>query len=203
MSPITDISQLDTDKTYSYADYLTWRFEQTVELIKGKIWKMSPAPRTNHQRISWNLSIQIGKFLQKNNCEAFAAPFDVRLYDRKKSAKADKEIFTVVQPDLCIICDKEKIDEKGCNGAPELIVEILSKGNSKKEMRIKYDLYQEAGVEEYWIVSPVHLTVHLFVLDKNKKYRLEKIYVSDDTLQSVLLPNLEIDLQKIFPEEEI
>lgn len=201
MSYITNISELNPKEVYSYADYLTWRFEQTVELIKGKIWRMSPAPKTVHQRISFKLSGIFYNTLDSKGCDAFAAPFDVRLYDKKKSVKANKDIHTVVQPDLCIICDKDKIDEQGCMGAPDLVVEILSRGNSKKEMRVKYELYEVSGVKEYWIADPERQTVHVFAYDKNEKYQLSKIYLREDVLSSVIFPDMRIDLQEVFPEE--
>lgn len=203
MATITDISQLNPNTVYSYADYLKWRFEQTVELIKGKVWHMSPAPKTNHQRISRNFTESFIYKLKKADCEFFTAPFDVRLFDKTKSAKTNKDVFTVVQPDLCIICDKNKIDELGCNGAPDLIVEILSKGNSKKEMRIKFDLYEESGVREYWVADPERQTVHVFAYDSNEKYQLSKIYLREDILTSVIFTDMNIDLQQVFPEEEI
>ena len=202
MASITHISQLNPDANYTYADYLTWKLEHAVEIIKGKVLKMSPAPKTRHQRISRNLNSFFLTFFQKHSCEYFYAPFDVRLYDRKKSVKANKDIHTVVQPDLCIICDKSKIDENGCLGAPDLIVEILSKGNSRKEMKIKYELYEESGVREYWIADPDHQTVHVFSLDENFKYKLSKIYMREDMLHSVIFTDMQIDLQQVFPEEE-
>lgn len=202
MTTITDISQLNLNKIYTYADYLTWRFEQTVELIKGKVCKMSPAPKTNHQRISRNLNEFFINYFRKHECEFFYAPFDVRLPDKQKSATANKDIHTVVQPNLCIICDKNKIDQLGCIGAPDLIVEILAKGNSKKEIRVKYNLYQESGVREYWIADPEYQTVHVFYADKNEKYQLSKIYLNDETLQSVIFPDLKVELQQVFPEQE-
>ncbi|MCC5944146.1 MAG: Uma2 family endonuclease, partial [Bernardetiaceae bacterium] len=122
---ITKLSDLDLSATYSYADYLQWKFEERIELIKGKIFKMA-APSTKHQRISSRLHINMGLFFQKTPCEFFSAPFDVRLLDKAKSQKANREVYTVVQPDLCVICDKNKIDRRGAIGAPDLIVEILS-----------------------------------------------------------------------------
>ena len=107
MAAITDISQLDLNGTYSYADYLTWKFEQTLELIKGKIFVPMAAPSRRHQQISWRLTLQIGELFKHHSCDAYAAPFDVRLFDKRKSEKANKDIFTVVQPDLCVICDLE------------------------------------------------------------------------------------------------
>jgi Uma2 family endonuclease len=201
MAVITDISQLDPGKDYTYADYLTWKFDEAVELIKGKILKMSPAPRTRHQRILRNLNILFNSVMNFEQCEYFIAPFDVRLYDKTKSQKARKEIHTVVQPDLCIICDQNKIDEYGCIGAPDLIVEILSPGNSTKEMRTKFNLYEESGVREYWVADPEHQTIHLFYADEQDKYQLSKIYVYEDILQSVIFPELTVDLKDVFPEE--
>lgn len=195
---ITDISQLDLNKKYSYADYLTWRLDEMVELIKGKIFRMSPAPRTNHQRISRSFYAILFNFLKEKKCEYFPAPFDVRLLDKKKSKIENKDIYTVVQPDLCVICDKEKIDELGCNGAPDLIVEILSPGNSKKEMRVKYELYEEAGVREYWIADPERETVQVFALDAEEKYKHIKVYVSDDVMESHIFPDLKVDLTEVF-----
>ena len=164
MPKITQLSQLDLNQTYSYADYLTWRFDEAVELIKGKIMLMSPAPNVKHQDISMNLTRTLSAFFNHKKCRLYAAPFDVRLYDRKKSILANQDIHTVVQPDLCVICNPEILDQQGCNGAPDWIIEILLKGNSKREMTIKYELYQESGVIEYWLVYPEQQAIHQFVL---------------------------------------
>ncbi len=201
MSTITDLSQLKADAVYSYADYLGWKLEQAVELIRGKILKMSPAPKTRHQRIAFNLSGLFYVHLKKSDCQAFAAPFDVRLPDRRKSAGANQDIFTVVQPDLCVICDASKIDENGCLGAPDLVVEILSKGNANKEMRLKFELYEEAGVREYWVADPERQLVHLFQLGSDERYLPAQIFLRDDVLQSAIFPDLRIDLREVFPKE--
>lgn len=154
MTRITQLSQLDLTADYSYADYLTWQLNEAVELIKGKIQLMSPAPNVKHQRLSIYLSSRLFYFFDNRGCQVFSAPFDVRLFDRTRSLLANKEITTVVQPDICVICDNGKLDEQGCNGAPDWIIEILSKGNSKKEVKIKHALYAESGVKEYWLVYP-------------------------------------------------
>ena len=99
---ITDINQLDLAKTYSYADYLTWMFQERLELFKGKIFRMSPDPSMSHQKVAGNLHGNLWQAFQKNSCNLFSAPFDVRLLDNKKSKK-DNEVYTVVQPDLCVI----------------------------------------------------------------------------------------------------
>ena len=120
---ITDIKQLNLNNFYSYADYLTWRFAERVELIKGKIFKMSPAPSLLHQQVSTALMVQIGRYMTNNPCQVFHAPFDVRLPIKSTS---DEKIDTVLQPDITVVCDESKLDAKGCNGAPDLVVEIIS-----------------------------------------------------------------------------
>jgi Uma2 family endonuclease len=198
MPKITQLSQLDLNQTYSYADYLTWQFNETVELIKGKIMLMSPAPNVKHQRASMNLSRPLSNFFLRQKCQVFAAPFDVRLYDRKKSILANKDIHTVVQPDLCVICDPAKLDTQGCNGAPDWIIEILSKGNSKRETQIKYELYAESGVSEYWLVYPYEQAVHQFVLSESGRYELKQMYADDDMAVPYLFPDLSVDLSEVF-----
>jgi Uma2 family endonuclease len=142
----------------------------------------------------------IGQYFYKNstNCRAFAAPFDVRLYDKQKSKHTDQPIYTVVQPDMCIICDTNKLDEQGCQGAPDLIVEILSKGNSKKEMRLKKDLYEENQVREYWVFDPERESVTQFVLNEQGIYKTVNFVFSDEILTSAIFEGLKIDLSQIF-----
>ncbi len=200
MKYITDINDLDLDGIYTYADYLTWRFEQSVELIKGKIFQMSPAPSMKHQNIATQLQGLLFIFLRGSNCKLFSAPFDVRLLDKKKSSKANQDVYTVVQPDICVICDKTKLDEKGCIGAPDLIIEILSPGNSKKEMKTKYALYEEAGVLEYWIIFPSEHVLQQFVLNEQGKYELKNSFTEDEVFNAHIFPELQIDLAEIFEE---
>ncbi len=200
MAKITELSQLDMDGTYSYADYLTWRLEESVELIKGKIMAMSPAPNIKHQRISLNLSLSLGIHFKRKPCQLFVAPFDVKLYDRRKSLLKDQEAFSVVQPDLCVICDPGKLTQQGCDGSPDWIIEVLSPGNSKKEARLKFDLYQENGVTEYWMVHPYEQTVYQFVLDDAGKYQLHALHAGDEIAIPYLFPDLQIDLTEVFAE---
>ncbi len=161
--------QLDLKGTYSYADYLKWTFSERIELIKGKVFNMSPAPARFHQDISGNIFNAIKNHLKGKSCKIYDAPFDVRLLPLDKD-KRDKQIFTVVQPDICVICDLEKLDERGCLGAPDLIIEILSPGNTKKEMKDKFEVYEENGVREYWIVEPNDRVIFVYVLNEQGKY---------------------------------
>lgn len=188
---------LDLNKKYTYADYLNWSFDETVELIKGVIFKMAPAPSVKHQRVSTRLMGQLYNFLENSPCNLFHAPFDVRLPIRKNEI-SDDQIITVVQPDICVICDNNKLEERGCLGAPDLIIEILSPGNSKKELQNKFEVYQESGVRGYWIVQPVDKYVTIYTLNENGEFIGSRPYT--EKMNSVIFPELEIDLEKVFAE---
>ncbi|WP_051691929.1 Uma2 family endonuclease, partial [Pedobacter borealis] len=153
--PIKTLNEVDFSAVYSYADYMRFEFEERLEIIKGYIFKMSPAPSRIHQKISGRIYVPIYNALNGHKCEVYSAPFDVRL---AKKTQDDKEVFTVVQPDIVVVCDPSKLDKRGCIGAPDIVVEILSPGNNKKELINKYEVYEEAGVKEYWIVSPSEKT---------------------------------------------
>ena len=185
---------LDMECSYSYADYLKWQFEDRVELIKGKIFRMSPAPVTNHQIISGYISNQIYDFLEGKTCMTFTAPFDVRLPGKSKD---DSDILTVVQPDICVICDRNKIDERGCLGAPDIVVEILSAGSNKKELRNKYEVYEQSGVKEYWVISPQNRTCIIYTLEQDQ-FVQSRVMVEGDMIHSAVLQGFILDLAKVF-----
>lgn len=189
---ITSIDQLDLDKKYSYSDYLKWQLEEYVELIRGKVFRMSPAPGRRHQQVSSNLLRFFFGKVADGPCEIYHAPFDVRLLSTN-----DDDTFTVVQPDVCIICDPTKLDDKGCVGAPDLVVEILSPSTSQKDLGEKYDLYEEAGVKEYWVVDPVHSRLDQYALSQGK-FGLVKSHITRDQIQSSVFPNIKGELQSIF-----
>jgi Uma2 family endonuclease len=191
-------SDLDLDKAYSYADYFKWQFDERVELIKGKIFKMSPAPNYLHQRISSDLHGMIWSHLRGKPCKVFSAPFDVRL---PRKTKDDKDIITVLQPDICVICDLSKIDKRGCIGAPDIIIEILSPGNNAKEVHNKYDIYEEAGVKEYWVVSPENQTLIINTLIDGK-YQPSRQMTTGDRITSSVLPDFSFDLNELFDSED-
>ena len=196
---ITDINQLDLNGTYSYADYLLWRFKERVELFKGKIFEMSPAPNLKHQRVSLLVTRYLDRFFENQKCGLFVAPFDVRLINFTKST-ADNTVFTVVQPDLCVICDQSKLDKRGCIGSPDLVVEILSPGNSKKELGIKFNLYEENGVLEYWIINQVEESVLIYSL-VNGKYIGTKPLIDEEKIISPLFQELDFEIAKIFVDQ--
>ena len=192
---ITSLDQLDPNGTYTYADYLLWQFTERVELLRGKIRQMA-APSMKHQRISIRFSRILANALWQTPCQVFAAPFDVRL----TRTREDKDVITVVQPDLCVICDSAKLDDRGCNGAPDLIIEILSPGNSRTEMRDKFELYQEAGVLEYWIVSPIEKTIQIWTLDDQGIYISRQPKVEGDIATTPIVSNLEVNVTEVFED---
>jgi len=178
---------------YTYADYLKWDFEEIVELIKGKIFTKAAAPNRRHQMVSGNIYLELGIFLKKHSCQVYSAPFDVRFSRNAEYSKTD----SVVQPDISVVCDLSKLDDKGCFGAPDLIVEILSPGNSRVEVQNKYELYQEYGVREYWVVHPTDCTLLIYTLIDGK-FQPSKLFTSGDRVKSSVLPGFELDLEAVF-----
>ncbi len=196
MAIVTNFSDLDLTKTYSYADYLLWQFSERVELIKGKIFEMSPAPSRKHQVVSRILNRYLDRYFEYQSCGLYCAPFDVRLIHFKKSSE-DQKVFSVVQPDLCVVCDESKLDDRGCIGSPDLVIEILSPGNSKKEMGIKFNLYEENQIKEYWIVDPTEHAIFVYTLKEGQFIGL-KPCIEGEQIKSPLFPALDFEIEKIF-----
>lgn len=184
----------DLSRTYTAADYLRWNLDELVELIRGKIFKMSPAPSSNHQSISRELGGIFYLFFRNHRCQFFSAPFDVYLVHPGEDYKEAKN---VVEPDLCVICDTDKIKKFGCVGAPDLVVEILSPTTTQKDQKDKFELYEEFGVSEYWIVSPENRSVIVNMLE-NGRYKTFRPATVGDRLHSGIFPKLEADLSEVF-----
>lgn len=191
------VEEPDPSLIYTYADYMQWKFKERLELFRGKIFKMG-APNTLHQVVAGNLYSGLRDYLKGKVCRVFIAPFDIRL--PAKNRKKDDEITTVVQPDVCVVCDAAKVDTRGVCGAPDLVIEILSPGNSKKELRDKYELYEEAGVKEYWVINPVEENLVVFLRDQEGKFGSPKIYTGGDRLIAAAVPGFGIDVNEIFTE---
>ncbi|GAA4464869.1 Uma2 family endonuclease [Nemorincola caseinilytica] len=188
------LADLDLNKTYTYADYFKWKLEERVELIRGRIFRMSPAPNRKHQQLTGDIFFAIRNFLKEDRCKVYVAPFDVRIPRRSKD---DKDILTVLQPDICVICDPAKLDDRGCIGAPDLVVEVLSPGNNAKELKNKYEVYEESGVREYWVVSPQDQTLIIYTLT-NGSYRASRLMVAGDIARSEALDGFSLDLTVLF-----
>ena len=189
---ITDIEQLDLiNSVYTYTDYVLWNIKDRLEVIKGKIFRLD-TPDVSHQKISGNLYGEMYHYFKGKSCKLFAVPFDVVLKNKKGIEDS------VVQPDICVVCDPKKLEnDKHCLGVPDLIIEILSPGNTKKEMRDKYEFYEEAGVYEYWVVRPIDKEITQFVLE-NGKYRALPPIIEGDMVSSAKFPELTVATEDIF-----
>jgi len=183
------------DKEYTYSDYLSWDHEERWEIIEG-IPCMKAAPSRIHQEILMELSKQIANFLTGKGCRIYPAPFCVRLPGGND--KDDKEIKNVVEPDITIVCDRSKLDDKGCKGAPDMIIEIVSPSTARKDRIEKFNLYEKAGVKEYWLIEPDEKILSVFVLQDDNRYGRPEMYTEEDEVKVTVLHDLVIDLNSIF-----
>lgn len=184
---------------YTFADYLTWNEDKRIEIIDGEAFLMA-APSSIHQEISMEISRQFANFLEGKRCRIFPAPFDVRLFE--KDGDAPEDIDTVVEPDISVVCDRNKIDSLGCKGAPDLIVEILSPSSLRNDRLVKLRLYQRAAVREYWIVDPENKTVQVFLPDGLGTLHPHEDYGREDVAKVNVLDGCFIELIKVFSEGE-
>ena len=192
-----EFSELDLSKTYTYADYLQWDFPERVELIKGKVFPKGSSPWTAHQRVSGNIASALANYLHKKQWQVYFAPFDVRL---PHQSKENQDIINVVQPDICVICDRSKIDEIGCIGMPDIMIEILSPGNNTAELQDKYEIYEENGVQEYWVVSPTYNTFFRYTLGEDGKFVPTKLLTVGSEVTTPILPGFVLKLEDVFDD---
>ncbi|MGB0430765.1 MAG: Uma2 family endonuclease [Bacteroidia bacterium] len=189
------VSEPDYGGSYTVKDYLSWTFDGLYEIIKGKVWKMSPAPTSDHQRIDRRIVRKmLPYFPEGGNCELFYAPYDVYLI---KEGDDLERATTVLQPDVCIVCNPKKIEKRGCIGAPDLVVEIISPSTAKKDLNDKFKVYEEFGVKEYWVVFPGEKAINIYTL-VNGKYELFKSFGQDEELQSPLFEQLNFVVSEVF-----
>ena len=183
------------EELYTYVDYLQWDDGERWELIDVVPYNMSPGPNRRHQEISGELHRQLATYLLDKPCNVYASPFDVRL---PESDEAENDISTVLQPDISVICDPRKLDDAGCIGAPDLIIEILSPSTARKDHKEKFNRYERAGVTEYWLVDPSANTVTVFKLGTDNRYGRPDVYSDDETIVVGILPELTIELTLVF-----
>ncbi len=186
--------QRQREERFTYGNYRTWPENERWELIDGVAYDMSPAPSRHHQGLITQFILQFGAYLQDKPCRIYAAPFDVRLPDGDED---DDTIVTVVQPDLVVVCDPDKLDEKGCRGAPDLVIEILSPSTTSKDLHEKFDLYERVGIKEYWIVHPQDRTVMVFKRE-GERFGRPNMFDEEGCIEVPLLGDLNIDLKLMF-----
>ena len=180
---------------YTFADALTWGEDERIEIIDGDAFMMPPPLRV-HQKISGQLYRQIANFLEGKKCEVYAAPFAVRPFE--EDGDTPEDVDTMLEPDITVVCDPDKLDKYGCKGAPDMVIEILSPSTRRHDLAVKYRLYQRAGVREYWIVDPDTKTVQVFKLD-------DGLYNAPDVFTAGAVPvgiweDFSIDLSRVFTE---
>lgn len=187
---------LPQEHRYTLADALTWAEQEHIELIDGAPVMMAPSSRV-HQEIAAELTRQLGNYLDGKKCRVYPAPFAVRLFE--KAGDRPENVDTLVEPDLSVVCDPGKLDDMGCKGAPDLIIEILSPSTQRHDRLTKYNLYERAGVTEYWIVSPEERTVQVSLLSGGR-YRMAELYTPQDIAKVHVLEGCFVELAKVFPQ---
>ncbi|MGM9978977.1 MAG: Uma2 family endonuclease [Clostridium sp.] len=180
------------DKIYTYKDYLTFPNDERIEIIEGELYNMSPAPARIHQKLISNISYELQHYIKSNNgkCEVYVAPFDVILKTEDEEAINSK---SVVQPDISVICDKNKLTDSGCTGSPDMIIEIVSPSNSSHDYITKLNLYQKYKVKEYWIIDPRVKKIYVYKLGENELYDMVNSYTFQDKVKVNIYDDLEID----------
>ena len=183
---------------YTYADYISWMDDKRREIINGVVFDLFGEPRRIHSKISSFILGQVWNFIfgRKSKCEIHHAPFDVRF--PKDGETDDNKIYTVVQPDICVVCDPKKLDDRGCIGAPDLIVEVQSPSTAKRDLNEKFNLYESAGVREYWIVFPQDKAITVFLLQEDGKYDPGTTYEYNSQAPVSIFKGLTIDLKELF-----
>jgi Uma2 family endonuclease len=188
---------LRDQQRHTYREYCTWPEDVRYELIDGQAYAMSPGPSRRHQEIGFEVARQVADALEGTGCRVYVAPFDVRL---PRSNEVDDDIDTVVQPDLMVVCDRAKLDDRGCRGAPDWVIEVLSPSSAGHDQILKRAVYERHGVKEYWLIHPVDqvVTVYRFV---DGAYGKPDIYELKDTLACGILPEVVIDWARVLREE--
>lgn len=187
---------LPESKKYTYDEFLQLTEDtERAELIEGKIYSMAPAPSRIHQKIIMELSARFYNYIESNNglCEVYPSPFDVFLTNDENLDNCKN----IVQPDISVICDKNKLNDKGCIGAPDMIIEVVSPYNPNNDYIRKLNLYDQYKVREYWIVNPMEETILVYKLDKNNQYAAPKVYTFKDIIKVSIYDTLEIDFSKL------
>ena len=185
---------LAQEKHYTYADYLSWDEQERIELIQGQPNMMAPPSRA-HQKACGELFRQIANYLDGKKCEAYPAPFTVRLFEKQDDNTAG--IDTVVEPGITVICDSDKLDDKGCKGAPDLIDEVVSPSSQRHDHLTKFNLYQQACVREYWLVDPLSKTAQAFVL-QDGYYVAVAFGTIGDVIKVHVLQGCFVELERVF-----
>lgn len=182
---------------YTFADCLTWGEDERVEIVDGEAVMMAPPSRA-HQEICFEIGRQLGNYLEGKRCKVYPAPFGVRLFE--KDGDTPDDVDTMVEPDISVVCDMDKLDDHGCKGAPDMVVEVLSPSTQRHDQLVKLGLYQRAGVREYWIADPENKTVRVMLQDTSGVLQLHEVYDRQGVAKVNVLDGCFIELSKVFSE---
>ncbi|MFC7391843.1 Uma2 family endonuclease [Scopulibacillus cellulosilyticus] len=189
------MSLIDNREEMTYAEYLKWDEGKRCEVLDGQVISMTPARTPDHQRVLRELAVEFAMYLRGKECETFTSPIDVCLFDKKKTDI--NKIKNWVQPDLIVVCDENKIDNKRIIGPPDLAAEILSPSTAKNDRILKFNKYEEAGIKEYWIVDPYNQVIEVYLLEDGT-YQRQGMFFRKDVIKVNILSDLEIDLKNVF-----
>lgn len=184
---------------FTFADVLTWSKDERIEIINGEVFMMAPPSRI-HQEVSGELFRQLANFLEGKKCRVYPAPFEVRLFEQNSDSPED--VDTVVEPDISVVCDQSKLDDCGCKGAPDMLIEVVSPSSLRHDRLVKLNLYQQAGVREYWIADPIGKSVQVFLLDNDGSLHIHEVYGPADIAKVIVLDGCFIELSKVFPTSD-
>lgn len=186
------------NRKYTYVDYLSWPEDERVEIIDGDSYLLA-APSRIHQKVLSELHRQIANFLVGKECEVYPAPFHVVL-DLEGNTSNEEDIQHIFEPDITIVCDTSKLDDAGCKGTPDMIVEVISPSTARRDKIVKFNKYEQAGVKEYWIIEPQEKIVSVFTLQENLRYGRPNLYTNEDQVKVTIFDDLIIDLQMVLSE---
>jgi Uma2 family endonuclease len=176
------------EQRFTWQDYLSWPDDERWELIAGVAYSPSPTPTIKHQSVAARLYSRLERALAGKACSAFIAPTDVRLSD-----------LDVVQPDILVVCDRSKITPSYIEGAPDVVVEVLSPATAVKDQREKKALYERFGVAEYVVVHPTdHYAIRFLLGSEAGRFDAGTLFNAEETLAFATLDNLEISLWEVF-----
>jgi Uma2 family endonuclease len=181
---------------YRYGDYVQWTGDERWELIDGEPFDMTPAPSRRHQELVGEIHRQLATQLLGRPGKVYVAPFDVRL---PRGNEPDADVDTVVQPDLVVVCDSRKLDDAGCRGAPDWILEVLSLRTAARDRERKRDLYERAAVREYWHLHPDTRHLARYLLAEGRGYGEPMEGTAQGTTSLRALPPLEVHWDSVFP----
>ena len=190
MSDAARIDVLDVNRRYTYADYLEWEGKERYQLINGEAFQMA-SPSVTHQALLGEVFYQFYSWLRGKPCQVFASPLDVRLFPKK-----DKSDNTVVQPDMLVVCDKNKIDKGSINGAPDLVIEIISPSNTHSDLFLKFQYYLKAGVREYWVIDPEQKKVQVHIYEND--HYISTMYEDNASIPVTVLSGFTITLDDLW-----